>query len=145
MVNLIIPQQDDYLININKMWKYIFAWFPMIFIAITNGLFRKKFLSSRLSDLQAHQLSTINIIILLGLYVWLLFNIWLPMSSNQTIVIGLAWLILTVVFEFLFGHYIAGHSWDKLLHDYNILQGRVWILVLLWISIAPYLIYQFLK
>jgi len=27
------------------MWKYILAWFPMIFIAIANGLFREKILT----------------------------------------------------------------------------------------------------
>ena len=127
------------------MWKYIIAWFPMIFIAIANGLFREKFLASRLNELQAHQMSTASMIILFGIYVWILFKIWSPMSANQAIFIGLIWLLLTVIFEFLFGHYVAGHSWDKLLNDYNILQGRVWILVLIWISISPYIIYQLQK
>ena len=124
------------------MWKYILAWFPMVFIAIANGLFREHFLASRLNGLQAHQIATLSMIVLVGVYVWILFKTWSPMSANQAIVIGLLWLLLTVIFEFLFGHYVAGHSWDRLLDDYNILQGRVWILVLIWISIAPYFIYQ---
>lgn len=124
------------------MWKYIIAWIPMIFVAIANGLFREKFLASRFNELQAHQKSTISLIVLFGIYVWVLFKIWLPVSANQAIVIGLVWLFLTVVFEFIFGHYVVGHSWDKLLNDYNILQGRVWILVLIWITIAPYCVYQ---
>jgi len=127
------------------MWKYIFAWFPMIFIAIANGLFREKFLASCLNELEAHQASTASMIVLFGMYVWILFKMWSPTSYNQAIFIGLTWLLLTVIFEFLFGHYVAGHSWDKLLHDYNIIQGRVWILVLIWISIAPYIIYQIQK
>ncbi|WP_299111499.1 hypothetical protein [uncultured Winogradskyella sp.] len=127
------------------MWKYILAWFPMIIIAIANGVFREKFLASRLNELQAHQMSTVSIIVLFGIYVWILFKVWSPSSVNQVIFIGLIWLLLTVIFEFLFGHYIAGHSWNKLLNDYNILQGRVWIFVLIWISIAPYIIYQIQK
>lgn len=127
------------------MWKYVIAWFPMIIIAIGNGLFREKFLANRLSELQAHQLSTASMIVLFGIYVWILFKIWTPISASQAIIIGLIWLVLTVVFEFLFGHYVAGHSWDKLLHDYNILKGRVWLLVLIWITIAPYIIYQIQK
>lgn len=127
------------------MWKYILAWFPMIVIAIANGLFREKFLVSRFSELQAHQLSTASMIVLFGSYVWILFKLWPPSSTNQTLFIGLLWLIFTVLFEFLFGHYVAGHSWDKLLNDYHILQGRVWILVLIWISIAPYIIYHVQK
>ena len=127
------------------MWKYILAWFPMIIIAIANGLFREKILTNRLNELQAHQLSTAIMIILFGIYVWILFKIWYPTSLNQAIIIGLIWLVLTVFFEFLFGHYVAGHSWERLLQDYNILKGRVWLLVLIWISIAPYIIYQLQK
>ena len=127
------------------MLKYILAWFPMILIAIANGFFREKILVRRLNELQAHQVSTVSMIILFGIYVWVLFKIWSPMSVYQAISIGLIWLFLTIIFEFLFGHYVAGHSWEKLLYDYNILQGRVWILVLIWISIAPYIIYQIQK
>ncbi len=124
------------------MWKYILAWFPMIVIAITNGLFREKVLRSRLNELHAHQVSTGTMIILCGIYVWILFKLWTPLSTNQTLLIGLLWFFLTIIFEFSFGHYIAGHSWKKLLNDYNLLQGRVWILVLIWITILPYFIYQ---
>lgn len=124
------------------MWKYILAWFPMIVIAIANGLFREKVLASYFKELQAHQMSTITILLLFGVYVWMLFKLWIPSSANQAIWIGLLWLFFTITFEFLFGHYVVGHSWGKLLNDYNLLQGRVWILVLIWITILPYLIYQ---
>jgi hypothetical protein len=59
-------------------------------------------------------------------------------SSGQAIIIGFIWLGLTLAFELLFGHYFAGHPWARLLHDYNLLAGRVWIVIPLWIAIAPY-------
>nr|WP_298793843.1 hypothetical protein [uncultured Allomuricauda sp.] len=127
------------------MLKYILAWFPLIFMAIANGLFREKILSSRLNELQAHQMSTATMIVLFAIYVWILFKIWIPTSFNQSIMIGIVWLTLTIIFEFLFGHYVAGHSWDRLLQDYNILKGRVWVLVLIWILIAPYIVYRLQK
>jgi len=127
------------------MWKYILAWLPMIIVAIANGLLREKFLARRLNELQAHQMSTASMIVLLGIYIWILFKIWPPISANQTIIVGLTWLLLTIIFEFLFGHYIAGHTWEKLLLDFNLFQGRVWIFVLVWISIAPYIMYQIQK
>ena len=52
---------------------------------------------------------------------------------------------LTIAFEFLFGHYIAGHAWSKLFQDYNILAGRVWAVVLLWVALAPWLFYRLQK
>ena len=51
-------------------------------------------------------------------------------------------LAMTVAFEFLFGHYVAGHSWDRLLHDYNLFAGRVWVVVLVWVTVAPYLFFR---
>ncbi|RSK40414.1 hypothetical protein [Mangrovimonas spongiae] len=127
------------------MWKYFFAWFPMVLIAIINGLFREKVIANKLNELQAHQLSTLSMIIFFGIYVWVLFKIFKPESTNQTLLIGLLWLVLTVIFEFLFGHYVVGHPWNKLLLDYNILKGRVWPLFLIWITISPYVIYHLQK
>jgi apolipoprotein N-acyltransferase len=49
---------------------------------------------------------------------------------------------MTVIFEFGFGHYVAGHSWSHLLADYNLLAGRVWFLFLIWIALLPYVIWR---
>jgi hypothetical protein len=51
--------------------------------------------------------------------------------------IGAVWLALTLAFEFLAGHYLFGSSWERLLADYDLLRGRVWILVLLATLFAP--------
>ena len=53
--------------------------------------------------------------------------------------LGLFWTILTMAFEFLFGHYVMGHSWDALWADYNVLQGRLWPLVLIVTLFGPLL------
>jgi hypothetical protein len=52
------------------------------------------------------------------------------------------WLTLTVAFEFLFGHYVAKLSWRRLLHDYNLFAGRLWLFVLVAITVAPSVIYR---
>ena len=123
--------------------KYCVSWIGMVIIAIMNGVIRDAFYGKRLGELTAHQISTFTLIVLSGLYLWLLGLAWKIPSSNQAITIGLIWLALTVAFEFLFGHYLMKHPWTKLLHDYNIHKGRIWVLVLLWITIAPYVFYKF--
>ena len=35
-----------------------------------------------------------------------------------------------------------GHPWSRLLHDYNVFAGRVWVVILMWITIAPYVFYR---
>lgn len=127
------------------MWKYVLAWVPLVLIAIANGAFREGVYGRYLSELSAHQLSTVFGILLFGLYIWTLMHYMPPASSKQAISIGLIWLGLTVAFEFIFMHYVAGRSWGVLLHDYNILAGRIWVLVLIWVTVAPYVFYRLLK
>jgi hypothetical protein len=114
----------------------------MVLIGILNGVIREAGYKRFLGELLAHQVSTVTGVILFGLYVWALSHRWRIQSSNQAVAIGLIWLVLTVAFEFLFGHYVMGHPWSRLLHDYNILEGRTWLLVLIWITIAPYVFYR---
>ena len=90
-----------------------------------------------MSELTAHQISTLTGIILFGLYVWFLSRLWRIKSASQALLIGVMWLSLTVAFEFVFGHYVMGNPWSRLLHEYNLLEGRLWVLVLIWITIAP--------
>jgi len=49
------------------------------------------------------------------------------------------WLVLTVAFEFLFGHYVAGQPRKKLLADYNLLAGRLGVLILVTLLFTPVL------
>ena len=121
---------------------YILAWFGMVVLAIMNGIIREKFYSQSMSELSAHQLSTLTAIILFGFYIYFFTRFFQLDSAKQAFTIGDIWLIMTISFEFVFGHYIAGHSWPRLLMDYNILNGRVWILVLIWTFTAPYLFYR---
>lgn len=127
------------------MWKYLLGWVPLIFIAIGNGVFRENFLANHLNELRAHQASTASLVVLFAIYMWVIFRIWKPVSAQQSISIGVVWLILTVAFEFLFGRYVAGHSWTSLLQDYNIFAGRLWVVILVWVVVAPYLFYRFQK
>jgi hypothetical protein len=127
-----------------SLWRYILAWIPMVFIAIINATIREGTYGKYVSELRAHQISTATGVLLFGLYIWGLMRLWGFESSGQAIAVGLIWLGLTVAFEFVFGRYVVGHSWSKLLGDYNILAGRVWIVVLIWVAIAPLLFYRFL-
>jgi hypothetical protein len=53
--------------------------------------------------------------------------------------VGTIWLIMTVVFEFLFGHYVAGHSWETLWQAYRFPPDNLWLLVLIVTLVSPYL------
>jgi hypothetical protein len=98
-------------------------------LAILNAALRDLFYKKALGELLAHQVSTISLIVLIGIYTWLFSFVWKLQSTGQALIIGLIWVTLTVAFEFIFGHFVMKHSWVKLFHDYNILQGRIWLLI----------------
>jgi hypothetical protein len=122
--------------------KYFLLWFPMIVIAILNGALRQGIYVTFLDNLSAHQLSVVSGIIFFALYIWIITGKWRIKSSKESVQIGLMWLLMTIIFEFLFGHFVMGHTWEKLLYDYNILEGRLWIVVLIWVTISPFIFYR---
>ncbi|NOR16009.1 MAG: hypothetical protein GQ544_09905 [Candidatus Aminicenantes bacterium] len=122
--------------------KYTLAWIGLVFLAIFNAGVREILYQPLLGDHTAHQLSTLTVLILFGLFVWILSSKWRIVSAKQAVLIGLIWLCLTITFEFLFGHFVMKNPWSTLLYDYNLLAGRLWILVLIFTTVAPYLCYK---
>lgn len=121
---------------------YAVSWLGMVVLAILNGAVREKLYRPWMSELSAHQVSTVVGICLFGVYIWLLTGFWRIESSVQAWGIGIMWLVMTVAFEFLFGHFVMGHPWGKLFQDYNLLRGRLWPLVLAWTAIAPFVFFR---
>lgn len=112
-------------------------------VAVANGLLREATYGKLVSELSAHQISTGTAILFTGLLVWGFSRFWPIGSAAQAWVIGSCWLLATIAFEFGFGHFVAGHSWSKLLADYNLIDGRVWLLFLIWITIMPYVFHKY--
>ena len=122
--------------------RYILCWPVLVVIAIANGVLRESGYGRALTELQAHQVSTAVGVFFIGLFIGFLSRRWPLASAAQAWTIGSIWLVMTVAFEFLFGHYVAGHPWSRLLHDYDILAGRVWLLLLVWVASAPYVFFR---
>ena len=126
------------------MLKYFLFWFPMLLLAVINGTARDLWYKKYVGELAGHQISTISLVLLFGLYIYFVISKFPPGSATQSLFIGVCWLVLTLAFEFGFGRW-RGNSWSRLLGEYNILQGRIWILIPIWITLAPYLFYKITK
>ena len=116
------------------------AWIPMVFIAIGNGVARDLGYGKYLTTLRAHQLSTLTAAILFSIYAWVIERHWPLESAAQAILVGGIWLVLTIAFEFVFGYYVAKHSWAKIVAAYDLRKGQVWPLLLLWLFVLPSLV-----
>ena len=113
------------------------AWLVMLLVAMLNGAAREFGYGRDLDPLLAHQLSTVYGITLLGVVIGAYAWRWPFPTPAAAWRAGFLWLTLTVAFEFLFFHYVAGHAWAELLANYDLSGGRIWVVLLAWIAVAP--------
>jgi hypothetical protein len=116
------------------------VWLAFIPIAFVNGAIRETVYLPFTGDLVAHQISTGIAAICFLLLTWfLLRNTVHDMNTRTLFSVGIMWVMLTVVFEFLLG-LLSGASWQKMLHDYDLSSGRIWPLFLMIVLLAPFLV-----
>jgi hypothetical protein len=121
--------------------RYVLAWLPMIAIAVANGAVREAWLLPRLGDLLARQISTVSLLGLLAIYIGVVFKFWPLASVRLALGVGVAWLALTLAFEFGLGYFVSHLTWRQMLAEYDLSSGRLWILVPIWVAVAPYVFY----
>ena len=117
------------------------VWFGIMLLAILNGAARDILFVSRMGDLGARALSCLTLSTLIFGVTWVSLR-WIgPASSVDAWRIGAVWLVMTLAFEFIAGHYLFGTPWPALLADYDLLAGRLWVVVLAITLAAPALIF----
>mgnify|MGYP006906720060 CR=1 FL=1 len=117
----------------------LLSWLPLPFLGVGNGIFREAVLKPRWGESVARPMSGITLIILIALYV-LVLRRFRTVPSSDALVIGLTWVGLTIAFEFLFGYFVAKHTMAQLLANYDITTGNLWLVVVVWAGVAPYLL-----
>jgi hypothetical protein len=116
------------------------AWLVLLVAAVLNGAVRQAFLVEVMDEQAAHGVSTIILCLLIFGLGWLA-SPWLNLvSGREAWLAGGVWLVLTIAFEFLGGHYLFGAPWSGLLADYDLSRGRIWILVPIVTLLTPPLI-----
>ena len=115
------------------------AWVVVLAAMTANGLLRALVLVPHLGEHQARQVSSVLgaclVTSLAGVFVRRL-----PDPGTAPLArVGVLWGLLTIAFEFGFGHYASGLSWAELRADYDLAGGRLWPLVLAATVAAPWL------
>ena len=113
------------------------VWILFLIVAILNGGLRERFIEKHLSELAAHQFSTL----LLSIAIFTITAVFIKhkgiKKNKQLLAIGVFWVAMTVAFEFLFFHYVSGKPWTALLADYNIFKGRLFSVVVFTTMFSP--------
>src|SRR5687768_1818131 len=105
------------------MVKIFLLWLPMILIAMLNGIFRGVVLLKLVNEITARQISSMLLIALLGIYIWLIYHKLEVSSYGEALKIGIVWMILTVLFETGLGIFVSKLSIEQILVEYNIFKG----------------------
>jgi hypothetical protein len=113
------------------------VWLLLVILAILNGFFRAAVLIPGVGEHAGHVISTILLSILILVTAWFTIGWIHPATLYSAALVGFVWLGLTVLFEFGAGHFIFHQPWEKLIADYDLTKGRIWVLVLLITVKAP--------
>jgi hypothetical protein len=118
------------------MLRAVVVWMGILGLAACNGALRDLVVAPRLGDTVARALSTVILCALILLVAHSTIR-WIgPRNPGEALAIGALWLVLTLAFEFGSGLYV-GKTWSVMLEDYNVLRGRIWVLVPILTFLAP--------
>ena len=113
------------------------VWLAILVLAVGNGALRDGVISPRIGEGPGRAVSTVILAGLVLLVARLTIRWIRPFTSGDAWRIGLLWVGLTLAFEFLAGRYLFGNPWEKILSDYDLTRGRIWLLVPLVTLVAP--------
>jgi hypothetical protein len=119
------------------MGRPLAVWLAMLAAAFVNGAIREAWLIPSLGERTGRAISTLMLCALVLLLAWSTMPWIAPRSNSEAWIIGAAWAAMTLAFEFGAGHYLFGKPWPELAADYDVTRGRIWILVLITIVVAP--------
>jgi len=125
----------------SKQRVYLLAlavWLLLLVVAFSLGAVRELLIAPAIGEPLAHVVGTLAFVAVMPSSTAVFVRRIGPRCSLTDLwLVGLLWLALTVAFEFLFFHFVARKPWEVLLADYNLLAGRIWLLVPLTELLGP--------
>ncbi|MHB9288694.1 hypothetical protein ACKVMT_16815 [Halobacteriales archaeon Cl-PHB] len=115
------------------------VWVVMAVLAVANGITRELLIIPRIGDYPGHVVSTAILVVAILAVAGLFFS-WsgVAYTRAELLLIGVAWTVMTVGFEFLVG-WAEGTPVSVTLGQYDVLAGQVWIAVPITLLVSPLL------
>ncbi len=118
-------------------FRALVVWLIIICAEILHAVLRSLFLEPFVGDFRARQIAVFTGALII-LSIAFFFIKWLRAANYfQLFIIGFFWLILTISFEIAFGKFVLNLSWERIVEDYNILNGGLLPLGLLFLLFSP--------
>ncbi len=122
------------------LFRAFLAWLIIIGVETVHGILRTLLLQPVVGDFRARQISVFTgSVLIFG--VPYIFIHWIQ-ANNRTelILVGLMWVLLTVIFEIVLGCLVLGLPCTRVTEDYNLSEGGLLGLGLLFVAAAPSLV-----
>ncbi|WP_275097081.1 hypothetical protein [Sedimenticola hydrogenitrophicus] len=126
--------------HITILFRAALVWLIIAILAIANGALRDLVLTPLIGPAWALPLSGVSLSFIILLVTNLTLRFLGANSTTTRWLIGVQWVVMTLVFEFGLGHYFTEKSWEELLRSFNVLTGDLLLLVLFVSLIAPSLV-----
>ena len=115
------------------------VWLLIMLAAIANGVVRQALLEPVLGPVIALPLSGILLSLIILFLSWLLVPWFGRARASTWLAIGMLWVVLTLLFEYLFGHFVVGIPWIEIRRVFDVTTGNLFSLALLSAALSPWL------
>lgn len=115
-------------------------WFVIAALAVGNGMFRQSVLVPGVGDNLALPLSGITLSVIIFAVTYLSFSFFGQQSVLGYVLMGVQWVVMTLLFEVVFGHYLLERSLSEILQVFDITDGNLFLIVLAVTLLSPLLV-----
>ena len=117
----------------------IALWFLLIAGTLLLGAFRSALTKQSLDPKFVLQLADLAGAALVLIATFYLVEKLETRSTRDLLLVGAIWVVLTVLTEVLFHRFVMHDTWGNIFLDYDLLSGRLWLVVLAALFLGPFL------
>lgn len=123
----------------------VIVWLLIIGAETVHGILRTIFLAPLVGDFPSRRIAVFTgsllIFVVAGLSVcWIRAN-----GKRQLLLVGLIWVVLTMLFELALGRWVLDLPWERIYEDYDLRNGGFLGLGMLFMFVSPLLASQLKK
>jgi len=119
------------------------VWLVIIAVETVHGILRTLLLVPMMGDFPARQTSVFTGSLLIFGVTLLLVNWIAAKTIPQLLMVGVLWVMLTVLFEITLGRLVLDLSWDRITEDYDVTRGGLLGFGLMFMAASPLMATRF--
>jgi hypothetical protein len=115
----------------------LIVWVLIMCAETVHGILRTLFIAPRIGDFRARQLAVFTASLIILAIATATIR-WMRAEDRRALwTIGFVWVLLTLAFEVLLGHFVFGFSWSRIGSDYDLFRGGLMPIGLAIMAGAP--------